>query len=90
MHFKLKANHIKSLKLESSPESRLDFKILGKKGKIQPTTTLPGEGTKLCQKKTLVIGVKPVLSNPKDYVSGYDDFSLNSQSVSFLQAYLLL
>ena len=26
----------------------------------------------------------------KDYISGYADFSLNSQSVSFLQAYLLL
>ena len=26
----------------------------------------------------------------KDFTSGYGDFSLNSQSVSFLQAYLLL
>ena len=41
-------------------------------------------------KQRLRVNWWPVHSKLKDYISGCNDFSLNSQSVSFLQAYLLL
>ena len=41
-------------------------------------------------KQRLRVNWRPVHSKLKDYISGCNDFSLNSQSVSFLQAYLLL
>ena len=44
----------------------------------------------LALKRILDLEISKTMSQIKDYISGCDDFSLNSQSVSFLQAYLLL